>query len=93
MLRRSKQDWQRSLTSFSGLELPLLRRGDSTRAVIVLVTLAKVVTPAANVLLLEEVRAPHPLAAATIRLAKTIAVTATRIVETDHVVPRTVTVR
>jgi hypothetical protein len=61
--------------------------------VIVLVTLAKVATAAANALLQEEVHDPHPLAAATTRLARTIDVTAMRIAENDHVVPRTVTVR
>jgi hypothetical protein len=79
--------------SFSGLELRRLPRGDSTQAVIVLVTLAKVAIAAASAPLHEEVHAPHPLAAATTRPAKTIDVNATRIAETDHVVPRTVTVR
>jgi len=89
----TRQGWQRRLISFSGLELPRLLRGDSTRAAIVLGTPAKVATAAANVLLQEEVHAPHLLAAATTRLAKTIAVTATRIVETDRAAPRTVIVR
>lgn len=89
------QSLLRRLTTFSGLELPRLPRGGSTPAVIGLATLAKVAKvakAAANALPLDEVHALHLLAAATTPLAKTTAVNASTIVETDHAAPRTVTV-
>lgn len=72
------------LTSSSGLEHPHLLHGVSTLAATALVTLEIVATAAATALLLDEVHAPHLLAAVTTLLAKMTAVIAMTIVETDH---------
>ncbi len=54
-------------------------------------TLEIVAIAAASDLLLDEVHAPHPLAAVTILLARMIAVIAMTIVEIDHAAQKTAT--